>query len=162
MSETGERTGDAAAAGFTLIELLVALGILVLVLAVALPTLRRASDGMDLRAAANDIASALRETHSLALARGRAAVFTLDAKGGAYRVADHANWRRLPGDISVAVVAAGDGRVGATEQGIRFLPDGSSTGGAVRVVRGAAEEEIVADWLTGRISIVRSPGPASR
>jgi general secretion pathway protein H len=88
MSPTGEHARRVA--GFTLIELLVVLGILALVLAVAMPLLPGAADRMALRTTTDEIAAGLRETRSLALARGRSAAFTLDTARHAYRVGEDA------------------------------------------------------------------------
>jgi general secretion pathway protein H len=37
--------------------------------------------------------------------------------------------------------------------GIRFLPDGSSTGGRITVAVGEFEQLIDVDWVTGRVTV---------
>jgi general secretion pathway protein H len=43
------------------------------------------------------------------------------------------------------------------EGGIRFDPDGSSTGGRIELGEGPRKIEIGVDWLTGRVSVVNAP-----
>jgi general secretion pathway protein H len=152
MSPTGERARRAA--GFTLIELLVVLGILALVLAVAVPLLPGAADRTALRTAASEIAAGLRETRSLALARGRSAAFTLDTARRAYRIGEAPAWHGLPGNVATELFTATQEQLDDVTGDIRFFPDGSSTGGGIRVAQGQVGNEIRVDWLTGRVSSV--------
>jgi general secretion pathway protein H len=151
MSPTGEHSQQTA--GFTLIELLVVLGILALALAVALPMLPGAADRTALRAAAAEITAGLRETRSLALARGRSAAFTLDTARRVYRIGDGAAWRALPASVATILFTATRERLDDVTGEIRFFSDGSSTGGGVHLAQGKAEDEIRVDWLTGRVSL---------
>jgi general secretion pathway protein H len=160
MSPIGERTSPAA--GFTLIELLVALGILALVLAIALPLLPGAADKMALRTAASEVAAGLREARTLALATGRSAAFTLDTARHLYRAGDRAAWRTLPASVATDLYTATRERIDDVSGDIRFFPDGSSTGGAIRLAQGKAVDEIRIDWLTGRVSSAAPPTGASR
>jgi general secretion pathway protein H len=145
-------------AGFTLIELLVVLGILALVLALALPMLPGSADRVALRAAAADVAAGLREARSLALVHGRSAVFTLNTDRRIYRVGDGAPWRALPTTVQPTLFTATREQLNTVTGDIRFFADGSSTGGAVHLVQGSADNEVRVDWLTGRISVT---GPIS-
>ena len=36
---------------------------------------------------------------------------------------------------------------------IRFFPDGSSTGGLIRLVQGNARADVRSDWLTGLVTV---------
>jgi len=150
MSPIGSR--GRSSAGFTLIELLVVLGILALALAVALPMLPGAADRAALRAAAAEVASGLRETRSLALARGRSAAFTLDTERRAYRIGDNRAWHALPANVAPILFTATREQIGEAVGDIRFFADGSSSGGEVHLLRGKAEDAIRVDWLTGRVS----------
>jgi general secretion pathway protein H len=152
MSPTGERMCQTV--GFTLIELLVVLGILALVLAAALPLLPGAADRTALRTAAGEIAAGLRETRSLALVSGRSAAFTLDTARRVYRIGDGAGWRALPANVATELFTAAQEQLDDVTADIRFFPDGSSTGGGVRLAQGKTGDEIRVDWLTGRVSFV--------
>jgi general secretion pathway protein H len=150
MSPIGSRRR--APAGFTLIELLVVLGVLALAMALALPLLPGAADRAALRAAASEIASGLRETRGLALARGRSATFTIDTERRAFRIGDSRTWHALPANVAPVLFTATREQLAETVGDIRFFSDGSSTGGEVQLLRGKAEDDIRVDWLTGRVS----------
>jgi general secretion pathway protein H len=152
ISGIGERPSETA--GFTLIELLVALGILALVLATALPMLPGAADRTALRSATSEVTAALREARGLALATGRSATVTIDTARHLYRVGDRAGWHALPAKVAMELYTATRERIDAVSGDIRYFADGSSTGGAVRLVQGKAVDEIRVDWLTGRVSSV--------
>jgi general secretion pathway protein H len=139
--------------GFTLIELLVVLTILGLATAVGVPMLFGSADRAALRAAVVEVAAGLRETRSLALAGGRSAAFTLDTARRVYRVSNGSAWRALPTTIQPTLFTATREQLDAVTGDIRFFPDGSSTGGAVHLAQGKAEDEILVDWLTGRVSV---------
>lgn len=64
--------------GFTLIELVVVLAVLAVVTAFAVPTIRRGSEGLQLRAGAGRVASLLREARLQAVTHRRPARVVLD------------------------------------------------------------------------------------
>jgi len=150
MSPTGE---VAKAAGFTLIEVIVVLGLLALVTAMIVPMMTGAQGKADTLAAARDVAAALRSTRNLAMMRGHAEVFLVDTAQGAYRPGGGAAARRLPGGVQLILITATQEQLNETVGGIRFFADGSSTGGGVRLSKGASRDQVLVDWLTGHISI---------
>jgi general secretion pathway protein H len=151
MSRTG--SGSAAQRGFTLIEVIVALGILALITASALPLLFGAGAKADARVAAREIAAGLRMTRNLAMLRGHAEAFLIDSASGAFRAGSTAAPRRIPGDVRLILFTTIGERRNATAGSIRFFPDGSSTGGGVRLRAGNSRAEVLVDWLTGHLTI---------
>jgi len=148
----------APAGGFTLIELIVVLVIMTVVVALALPRLR-SSAGVEVRSGARLVASALRQARGRAVAHGRETVLMLDLDRRRMALEE-------PGESSpplVRVLAPGPDYellTAESEQrspstgGIRFFPDGMSTGGRI-TVRMAAHARIVdVDWLTGRVRVL--------
>ena len=55
-------------------------------------------------------------------------------------------------DLELLTVATELGGGGA-RGGIRFFPDGSSTGGRVTLSHGSRQYFVDVDWLTGRVSV---------
>jgi len=149
-SSTGRR---AAAAGFTLLELLVVLAILGLVLTLATPGLGRALPGMELRAEARTIASALREARALAVGRNDETTLIIDLSGPTLRLGDRPPIRLSP-RLGISLLTASSESTGRGSGGISFFPDGTSTGGRVALVLGESRRDVVVDWLTGTVSIV--------
>jgi general secretion pathway protein H len=142
--------------------LLVALGILALLLATALPMLPGVADRIALRRAASEVAAGLREARAVALASGQPAAFTLDTARHLYRVGGRAAWHTLPARVAAELYTATEERIDDVNGGIRFFPDGSSTGGAVRLAQGNSVNEIRIDWLTGRVSSAPIEPPSQR
>ena len=143
--------------GFTLIELLIVLAIMVATGVLFAAYLGTGRASAELRAASRELAAALNETRSVAVAQNRIAAVTLDPASHLYRDARQAH--RIPAQLSLAwrgLVPAGDGRSAA----IYFFPDGSSSGGEIEFVAGHAREAVSVDWFTGRASadaIAESP-----
>ena len=144
--------------GFTLVELLVVLSIAALVFGLALPSLVGGWGArVDLSAAA--VASELRRARSDALAsnRPRALLFDLETR----RVTRPGRPpRTLPEGVELDLLAARSERVDEQRAYIRFLPDGSSTGGRLGFERdGVLLVAVDVDWLTGAVRVL-TPGEA--
>lgn len=133
--------------GYTLLEVLVTLVLLSLAGALAVPafaTLRPASPA---DAAAAQLLAVLRTTRDVALASGRDATVTFDAKSG--RVWAH------PRDTSYVLDLPGECQlVGPARTTLRFAPDGRAHGRAPSIGCAEAHIGIALDPLTGR-AVVR-------
>jgi general secretion pathway protein H len=134
------------------VELLVVLAIAGLVLAVTPPLLGNALPGLELKSAARRTAGALRLTREQAIAAGQPAVWLVDIDSGEYQVGD-GRAGRLPDGIAIELVAAADEMLSERRGGIRFFPDGTSTGGRVILRRGERGYQVGVNWLTGRVQI---------
>ena len=147
ISTTGSRQ-----AGFSLIELLVVLSILALTAALVSPALDRALQSARLKGATRELASALRQTRGQAIHRGLPARFILDTHQRRYRVGQR-NARTLHQELALTMIIAKVERNSEHEGGIRFYPDGSSTGGRVTLNNPAGAFDIDVHWLTGQVRI---------
>lgn len=139
--------------GYTLMEVLVVLAIIGLVLA-AIPLM--AGDrrpGAEMRAAAIEVASALRQTRGRAVARFKSETFVLDIEGHAYQVGAAGPKKALPEDLSLSLYTARSELQDESTGRIRFFPDGSATGGRVTLARGNRHYVVAVDWLTGLVSV---------
>lgn len=141
-----------AQAGFTLIEMIVVLAVLGLMLGIVLDRGPPHSPTLDLRAAAGEMAQALRVARARAIATDRPVAFTVDPARNSFGV-DGAPPRVLPPALRLSVLAAPGEAASARRAAIRFAPDGSSSGGRVAISEGARHAEIGVDWLTGRVSV---------
>ena len=142
----------AGAAGFTLIEILVALAIVafssVLVASYRPPW----SSGLEIDATAARLAAGLRLVRSEAIAANRSVAFEFDLAGRRYR-SGSAPPQSLPDRMAVELLTITGEQQSSAAGGIRFYPDGSSTGGRIVLTDGFRRLAIGVDWLTGRVSV---------
>jgi general secretion pathway protein H len=149
-----ERTalGVARRSGFSLIELLVVLAVMGFALVLIVGYKAPWSATLNLRGAAAELAAGLRLARSEAIAHNRPVVLAVDPAGHRYRVGG-APPRRLPSQLSVALLTVSGEQRTATTGDIRFNPDGSSTGGRIVLADGARRVAVGVDWLTGRVTV---------
>ena len=123
-----------------------------LLAAVAVPNMQPAINNMQLRAATQDIASALRHTRGQALNHGREAEFVLNVNQHFYRTAGRHKPYILPESVKLSLFTA-DVLMEEGQGSIIFYPDGSASGGRV-TLEGAGKTRLVdVNWLTGNITI---------
>jgi general secretion pathway protein H len=133
-----------AASGFTLLEILIVVAVLALVLTLILRRGPLTSPALSVRGTAGEVVQALRTARSEAIADGHPVVLLLDPARRAYVTTGSAP-RVLHAPPPMMIMAPSNG--------IRFMPDGSSSGGDVAVEQGGHRAEITVNWLTGRVSV---------
>jgi len=155
MSRAGDtaRRGRPAAPGFTLIELLVVLTVIALIATLATPMIQRAVPGVEIRTAAEGLRAELRLARSAAISGNRETWLSIDVETGAYRRNGVARARVVAPAIRLTLLTARREQIDEVRGRIRFFPDGTSTGGAVRLRRDAHVYEVAVDWFDGRVSI---------
>lgn len=147
----------AAAGGFTLFEVLIVLAIVALVSATMVPMIARHTGAGRAEQTAREIAAALRQARSDAIADNADDGVVIDTEQRTYRVAGGPA-KRLPATVELSLVTAASEVREGFQGAIRFFPDGSSTGGEIAIVQGDAAFRVSVDWLTGRIAIARADG----
>ena len=140
--------------GFTMLELMVVLVIAVLIIALVPPLLSGLSGSTELRGAARQLAAGLRSARNEAVTKQRAASLFLDLEQRRFTVTGNRHDYALPADADVKMYTAQSELRDATTGGIRFFPDGSSTGGHIALSNERMGYRVNVDWLTGRVTIV--------
>ena len=138
--------------GFTLLELLVVLAIIGLVVALVPGFVLRSQPQLDVQIAARAIADGMRQARSEAVLRNRPEAFALDVQARVFRAGSQPPVRIGEG-FELSFRTARSQLLDAGVAQIRFFPDGSSTGGLIRLAQGASRADIRSDWLTGLVTL---------
>ncbi len=133
--------------------MLVVLGLLALVLAVVPPFLPGAVAGAQVKGAVRELTAALKYARGLAVSAQEEKTMTVNVHKKSYTVDKRARRLDLPATAGLTLTTATTERLSDAEGSIRFFPDGSSTGGQLRLRHGGADYRIEVNWLTGRVSI---------
>ena len=139
--------------GYTLFEVLVALAVLGLVLAAVPLVAGGPRPGAEARAAAIELALALRQTRSAAIAGFRSETFILDTERRVYRAGAAGPETPLPEGLELSLYTARSELEDEDTGRIRFFADGSATGGRVTLASGGHSYVVAVDWLTGTVEM---------
>ena len=146
------RPRQKSAAGFTLLELTLVLTILGLLAVLVVFNTRQVSPATHARAAAQAISGGLRAARSEALKTNRGVTFSLDLENLTFRWGQSPQ-QTLPNDLHLSLLTGRDQVVSGAVGGIRFDPDGGSTGGRVTIEGGNRAWMVGVDWLSGRVTL---------
>ena len=135
-----------------MIELIVVIVLIGIVASVVAFSFAKSLSSARIQAASRDLVAALRYTRGQAIVKGEQKVLILDLEKNAYQ-APGKNEIELPKDMVMRLTTAQKELTGEKSGGIRFFPDGSSTGGNIAVVLGEREWKINVGWLTGEITL---------
>lgn len=153
MSPTGCRESYAPCdAGFTLFELLVVMALMAMTVVAVSAFYRPSSSGLQVKAAARIAASRLRDLRAAALSTGTERVAVIDTATRTLHFGTAGAPLPLARSVSMTVTGAESERRSPSKLGIRFFPNGSSTGGTVRLRSERQAYEIRINWLTGRVA----------
>ena len=142
---------SARGSGFTLLELLVTMVIAVMAMSIVAPRFSALIPGIELRTETHKFAALLRYARSRAIAEGTVIdVSFLDDLGG-IKVTGKTAPYRWPSSIDIQLEP--DGEASNDNAGILFYPNGSSSGGSVRIASGSRRYHISVSWLTGKVVI---------
>ena len=138
--------------GFTLVELIVVLMIVALMMALIGTSISRNISGAEMRSATRKVAASMRYTRTKAILSKSEQVFLLDTESLEYKAGDREPVT-LPEGMAVELNTARSELTSETAGGIRFFPDGGSTGGNIRLEANGRIYRINVAWLTGEASM---------
>jgi general secretion pathway protein H len=141
-------------AGFTLIELLVVVTILGLALALIAEHGPLRSSALERAAVISDLTRGLREARARAIAANRPVSVDFDVAHHTWQIGDLPR-HTLPPSLKITILTTVGEAHGYENAGIRFEPDGSSTGGRIDLDDGRRKIAITVDWLSGAVSATR-------
>ncbi|MGA7296880.1 MAG: GspH/FimT family pseudopilin, partial [Rhodanobacteraceae bacterium] len=141
---------ESQARGFTLLEMMAVLILIAIAVTAVSMSVARSLESAHVNAVSRDLAAALRYTRGQAIVKGKEQVITFNLKDWTYQP-PHKPAKKLPEGMQLKVRTAAEEQVDADTWGLRFYPDGSSTGGRITVIRGQREWHINVSWLTGEV-----------
>lgn len=114
-------------------------------------SIMRSVSGAELRNEARDVVAGLRYTRGQAIVKRQAQVFSVDAEQRTWQ-APGQEPQTLPEGLDITLTTARSELTGENAGGIRFYPDGASTGGSVMLSVDERKWYVTVGWLTGEIS----------
>jgi general secretion pathway protein H len=138
--------------GFTLVELMVVMVIIALVMGLVATSISRSISGAESRVAARKLLVALRHTRTQAILKKTETVFLVDTEERSYQAPGRA-LVKLPEGMDVLLTTARSELTSEAAGGIRFFPDGGSTGGHVELIANGREYRVDVAWLTGEATL---------
>jgi general secretion pathway protein H len=141
--------------GFTLIELLAVLVVLAVVMGAAATRIGFGRGGDTLQATAYEIASRCRAARAAAIRHGSDRTVAIDLANRSVHV-DGGRPVSIPGTIAIRADTSAGEQLSASVAGIRFHPNGSSSGGMLTLEAGNRAYAVRVNWFTGRVIVERT------
>jgi len=135
--------------------MIVVLVIAALVMGLVGTSISRSVSGAEMRTAARKMASTMRATRTRAILDKQEQVFLVDTESRTYTQPGHEPVE-LPEGMNVALTTARSELTAENVGGVRFYPDGGSTGGHVELESNGRIYRINVAWLTGEASLERA------
>ncbi len=145
--------------GFTLLEILLVLVLMVMAAGLVLPALLN-SGSAQIRSAGRMVAAALQRSREYAINQQRPVTLVVDVNQRLLEIPGQLRARRLAPELILEVFTARSELLDEARAGIRFFPDGSSSGGRITMSAGPVQAYVDVDWLTGQVR-VRSGVPSA-
>ncbi|HYC03322.1 MAG TPA: GspH/FimT family pseudopilin [Azospirillaceae bacterium] len=137
-------------AGVTLLEVLVVMVIMALAMGLVVPAVGAGGAQAALKADSRALLGAARLARQQAILEERETVLVVDLRARTWAVPG------ISGGLSEGLaidVTADRAETGRDTASVRFLPDGSSTGGEIVLKAGEATRTVRIDWLTGHATL---------
>ncbi len=145
------------ARGFTLVEIMVVMVIIALILGMVGTSMSRSISSAEARAASRNLVASLRYTRARAIIDKQETVFQVNTEERSYQ-APGRKLVTLPEGVDVTITTARSEVTSESVYGIRFFPDGGSTGGHIELTVNDREYRVNVAWLTGESKLQRSEG----
>lgn len=141
--------------GFTLLEILIVMGLMGLMAALLVPSVLSGTDRYTLRHHTRAVSAVMRLARGRAIAEQKETVVVFDLDKKSYQLVGESSSKKLDDDIDLTVFTS-QTEVSAEgkKAGIRFYPDGGSSGGRVTLALNENYRAIDVVWMTGQMNIL--------
>ncbi len=147
----------ARTSGFTLVELMFVMVIIALVMGLVATSMSSSISSAEARAASRKLVASLRYTRTQAILDKSEKVLLVDIENRSYQ-APGRKLVKLPEGVELTITTARSELTSEAVAGIRFFPDGGSTGGHIELLINGREYRINVAWLTGETRLQRLEG----
>ncbi len=138
--------------GFTLLELMIVLFIVVLAVGAISINIANGNPASQIKAAARDMASALRYARGQALISRKRVWVSINLIDNSYRVSDREKKFTLPESMRLTLTLA-ENTVKNEKGRVVFYPDSSSSGGRIELEQGGFYQRIDINWINGNVTV---------
>lgn len=139
--------------GFTLLEVMVVLVIMALIMLIVPPFLPNVMASTQVKSAARELAASLKYARSQAINHQQETTLIVNVDEKSYTFNKISKTLTLPDMVSLSLITAKSEQLSETAGQIRFFPDGSSTGGQIKLAYADRNYTIDVHWLTGKVKI---------
>ena len=136
---------------------MVVLVIIALIMGLVATSMSRSISGAEARAASRELVASLRYTRARAIIDKAEQVFLVDTENRSYQ-APGRDKVELPEGVDLTITTATSELVSDAVSGIRFFPDGGSTGGHIELTVNDREYRVNVAWLTGETQLEKTGG----
>ena len=143
--------------GFTLVEVMVVMVVVALIMGMVATSMSSSISSAEARAASRKLVASLRYTRARAIIEKSDQVFKVNTEKRSYQ-APGRKQIELPEGVDITVTTARSEITSEDVAGIRFFPDGGSTGGHIELTVNEREYRVNVAWLTGETSMERTEG----
>jgi len=136
---------------------MVVMVIISLVMGLVATSMARSVSGAEARATSRNLVASLRYTRARAIIDKQEQVFLVNIEERSYQAPgrDQVN---LPEGVDLTITTARSEITSEAVSGIRFFPDGGSTGGHIELTVNDREYRVNVAWLTGESRLERTGG----
>jgi len=138
--------------GFTLLAMLVVLVLIVSATSIVMPAMLN-SGGSQLRSGSRIVVAGLQRAREFAINQQNSAALIVDVNQRWLKIPGQSATRSVGDELKLNVFTARSELLNNDQAGIRFFPDGSSSGGRITLSRGGRQAYVDVDWLTGEVRV---------
>jgi general secretion pathway protein H len=142
--------------GFTLMEVIAVLFVLAVIAGLASARFAAGRHSDMLQVTAYELASRCRAARATAIRGGSQETLLIDIASRSVTGGKGLRPLSIPATITIRTETSASEQRSQSVAGIRFLPNGSSSGGVLRLESGQRGYEIRVNWFTGRVTVERT------
>ncbi len=138
--------------GFTIFELLIVMTILAISIGAVFTFYKSDKGSIALKTLVHKIAAKIRKSRTSAINHQSEKIVLVDVNQKRIHFQDSNERIQLQKKLKLSITSAESENLSKSKTSIRFFPNGSSTGGVIKIFQKAQAYEIRVNWLTGRVT----------